>query len=214
MTPPLRLTASILSLDPPAMHAAVSAIAGELDAVQLDIMDGRFVDNATYGPEIAAIVNTTLPLDVHLMVVDPAERIAGFVAAGASHITFHAEAVPERADQERLVASIREAGCTAGIAINPETHHDAIQTMDIDMVLCMTVHPGKGGQAFIEDVLPKIRSIRSQHPDVSIQVDGGINEKTAKACIDSGANNLVIGSALFKHPDPAALLARIRHAVA
>jgi ribulose-phosphate 3-epimerase len=211
MTRTLTLTASILSLDPSLMKDEVADVAQEIDAVQLDIMDGRFVENSTYGPEIVASVGTPLPLDVHLMVVDPENWIQGFIDAGARHVTFHAEAVPERADQERLVAAIRAAGCTAGIAINPTTPFDAIQT-DVDMVLCMTVWPGKGGQAFIDDVLPKIRAIRALRPDLSIQVDGGVNEETAKACIVAGADNLVIGSALFKAADRSALLSSIRHA--
>lgn len=214
MKRPLTLTASILSLEPPRMRDAVAAIAAQLDAVQLDVMDGRFVDNETYGAEIVPVVGTSLPLDVHLMVADPSAYVDAFAEAGASHITFHAEAVPGRSDQERLVDAIRRSGCTAGIAINPSTRHDAIQTMDIDLVLCMTVQPGKGGQAFIPDVLRKIRSIRDRHPELSIQVDGGINEETAARCIEAGADNLVIGSALFTAPDPAAFLDRIRHAAA
>jgi ribulose-phosphate 3-epimerase len=211
MTLPLTLTASILSIDPSRMQEEIASVEEHIDAIQLDIMDGRFVENVTYGPEVSQNLNTRLPLDVHLMVVDPENRIKGFIDVGARHVTFHAEAVPERADQERLVAAIRAAGCTAGIAINPTTPFDAVLT-DVDMVLCMTVWPGKGGQAFIDDVLPKIRAIRTARPELSIQVDGGVNEETAKACIGAGADNLVIGSALFKAPDRVALLQRIRHA--
>lgn len=211
MTHALTLTASVLSLDPSRMKDEVATVADGIDAVQLDIMDGRFVENSTYGAEIVASVGTSSPLDVHLMVADPESMLAGFIDAGARHVTFHAEAVPERADQERIVAAIRARGCTAGIAINPTTPFDAVLA-DVDMVLCMTVWPGKGGQAFIEDVLPKIRAIRAARPDLSIQVDGGVNEETAKACIAAGADNLVIGSALFKAPDRLALLRRIRHA--
>lgn len=214
MTRPLKLTASILSIEQGRMDAEIATVAEHLDAIQLDIMDGRFVENTTYGAEITQKFHTSLPLDVHLMVSDPADRIAAFAAVPVQHITFHAEAVPGRVDQEHLVAAIRACGCTAGIAINPETPSDAIQATDIDVVLCMTVHPGKGGQAFIEDVLPKIRSIRAQHPDVSIQVDGGVNEETAAKCIEAGVDNLVIGSSLFKAADRAAFLQRIRHAAA
>ncbi len=211
MTPALTLTASILSLDPSRMKDEVADVAEAIDAVQLDIMDGHFVENSTYGAEIVRSVDTSLPLDVHLMVVDPESRIAEFIDAGARHVTFHAEAVPEQADQERLVAAIRARGCTAGIAINPTTPFDAVLT-DVDMVLCMTVWPGKGGQPFIDDVLPKISAIRAARPELSIQVDGGVNEETAKACIAAGADNLVIGSALFKAPDRSSLLSSIRHA--
>lgn len=212
MTRPLTLTASILSIDPPRMRQEIATVAEHIDAIQLDIMDGRFVNNTTYGAEVSQNLDMSVPLDAHLMVADPAARVPAFLAVPVQHITFHAEAVPNRDDQMRLVSVIRAGGCTAGIAINPETHPDAIQAMDIDMVLCMTVHPGKGGQALIPEVLEKIRSIRSRHPDVSIQVDGGVNVETAKACIDAGANNLVIGSALFNAPDRIAFLQKIRDA--
>lgn len=214
MMPSLTLTASILSLDPSRMKDEVADVAEAIDAVQLDIMDGRFVENSTYGAEIVASVGTSLPLDVHLMVVDPESRIQEFIDAGARHITFHAEAVPERADRERLVAAIRTGGATAGIAINPDTPLETIDDVvgDVDLVLAMTVWPGKGGQSFIGSVLPKIEALRRAHPGLSIQVDGGVNEETAKACIAAGADNLVIGSALFTAPDRIALLQRIRHA--
>lgn len=212
--PPLTLTASVLSLDPSRMKDEVESVAEEINAVQLDIMDGRFVENSTYGAEIVASVGTSLPLDVHLMVVDPVDRIEEFLTAGATHVTFHAEAVRETADRKALIAAIRTAGATAGIAINPDTSVDAISDVvdDVDLVLAMTVWPGKGGQAFIRSVLPKIEALRQAHPGLMIQVDGGVNEETAKACIEAGANNLVIGSALFKAPDRIAFLQRIRHA--
>ncbi len=195
------ITPSILSADFAKLQEEVDSVAPYSDWLQVDVMDGHFVPNLSFGAPVMKSIKTDLPLDVHLMVTNPAERIDEFVEAGASHITFHAEAVPERDAQERLIARIRKADCTAGIAINPESHHDIIQTMDVDLVLCMTVHPGKGGQEFIESVLPKIKSIRSQHPDLMIQVDGGINAETGKLCREAGANNLVAGSYIFKSKD-------------
>ncbi|HLD08163.1 MAG TPA: ribulose-phosphate 3-epimerase [Candidatus Peribacterales bacterium] len=195
------ITPSILSADFAKLQEEVDSIAPYSDWLQVDVMDGHFVPNLSFGAPVMKAIKTDLPLDVHLMVTNPAERIDEFVEAGASHVTFHAEAVPGRADQEHLVKVIRAKGCTAGIAINPESHHDLIQTMDIDLVLCMTVHPGKGGQQFLESVLPKIKEIRLQHPDVMIQVDGGINAETGKLCREAGANNLVAGSYIFKSKD-------------
>jgi len=195
------ITPSILSADFAKLQEEVDSIAPYSDWLQVDVMDGHFVPNLSFGAPVMKAIKTDLPLDVHLMVTNPAERIDEFVEAGASHVTFHAEAVPGRANQEHLVKVIRAKGCTAGIAINPESHHDLIQTMDIDLVLCMTVHPGKGGQQFLESVLPKIKEIRLQHPDVMIQVDGGINAETGKLCREAGANNLVAGSYIFKSKD-------------
>ena len=191
------ITPSILSADFGHLQQEVDSIEQYADWLQLDVMDGHFVPNISFGVPVVRAIKTKLPLDVHLMVTNPEDRIGEFLALNVRHITFHAEAVPKRTDQERLIAMIRKQGCTAGIAINPETVLDAIQTMDIDLVLCMTVHPGHGGQKFIESVLPKIKDLRLQHPDVMIQVDGGIDATTAPKCIAAGANNLVAGSSIF-----------------
>lgn len=216
MTRPLTLTASILSLEPGRMKDEVASVASGIDAVQLDIMDGRFVDNVTYGAEIVRSVDTTLPLDVHLMVADPDAYVGSFLAAGVAHVTFHAEAEPDTSRRKVLIAAIRNGGATAGIALNPDTPISAIDDVvdDVDLVLCMTVEPGKGGQAFIGSVLPKIEALRRAHPGLSLQVDGGVNEGTAAQCLAAGADNLVIGSALFTATDRLALLECIRHAAA
>jgi len=197
----LLITPSILSADFGRLQEEVDSVAPYSDWLQVDVMDGHFVPNVSFGAPVMKAIKTDLPLDVHLMVTNPAERIDEFVEAGASNITFHAEAVPSREDQQKLVARIRSKNCTAGIAINPETPLDAIQTMNVDLILCMTVHPGHGGQNFIKDVLPKIKDLRLQHPDAMIQVDGGINAETGKLCRDAGANNLVAGSYIFKSND-------------
>jgi ribulose-phosphate 3-epimerase len=190
----------------------VESVEPYADWLQVDVMDGHFVPNLSFGAPVLRCIKTSLLIDVHLMVSNPEARLQEFFDAGAQHITFHAEAVPGQSDQERLISLIRQHKCTAGIAINPETHHDAIQTMDVDLVLCMTVQPGKGGQAFIESVLPKIKSIRSQHPDVMIQVDGGIDAATAALCREAGANNLVSGSFIFRAKDRAAAIEALRTA--
>ena len=211
MQKPIQITASILAADLGHLQEEIDALekAG-VDAIQVDVMDGHFVPNLTFGAPLLKNLKTNLSLDIHLMVVNPAERIDEFVEIGAQNITFHAEAVPNEEDQMALVKLIRSKGCTAGIAINPETHQDAIHTLDVDMILCMTVHPGFSGQGFIADVLPKIAEIRSQHSDIQIQVDGGIDEKTAPLCIAAGATNLVSASAIFKAKDRAKMIAKLR----
>ncbi|OGJ55775.1 ribulose-phosphate 3-epimerase [Candidatus Peribacteria bacterium RIFCSPHIGHO2_02_FULL_52_16] len=205
------ITASILAADLGHLQEEIESVekAGA-DWIQVDVMDGHFVPNVSFDASDLKGIRTKLPLDIHLMVTNPAERIDAFVNLGAKHITFHAEAVPKEKDQIALVKMIRDKGCTAGIAINPETHQDAIHTMDLDMVLCMTVHPGFSGQKFIADVLPKMKEIRQQHPDVMIQVDGGIDEKTAPLCIAAGATNLVSASAIFQAKDRAKMIAKLR----
>ncbi len=207
--PKLLITPSILSADFAKLQEEVNSIAPYSDWLQVDVMDGHFVPNLSFGAPVMKAIKTDLPLDVHLMVTNPAERIDEFVEAGASHITFHAEAVPDIEDQRTLIEMIHAKGCTAGIAINPDTSLQALVPLlhapsgsaQPELVLCMTVHPGFGGQGFIENVLPKIAMLRKNHPDLMIQVDGGINEETGKMCREAGANNLVAGSYIFKSKD-------------
>lgn len=201
--PDLLITPSILSADFSKLQEEVDSVAPYSDWIQVDVMDGHFVPNISFGAPVMKWIKTDLPLDVHLMVTNPKERIQEFVEAGASHITFHAEAVADPKDQKELIKLIKSKGCTAGIAINPETGIDAIKDVvgDIDLVLCMTVNPGFGGQEFISEVLPKIEELRKSHPDLMIQVDGGINAETGKLCREAGANNLVAGSYIFGSED-------------
>lgn len=201
MSSKIIIAPSILSADFGKLQEEVKSVEAAADWLQVDVMDGHFVSNLSFGAPVLKCLKTTLPLDIHLMVSNPADRIDEFASLGVRNITFHAEAVPDRMAQQKLVEAIRSKGCTAGIAINPMTQLDAIQTMDVDLILCMTVHPGKGGQKFIADVLPKIADLRLQHPDVMIQVDGGIDDKTAPLCLKAGANNLVSGSFIFGAAD-------------
>lgn len=209
---PILIAPSILSANFGCLQDEVASIEDAADWLQLDVMDGHFVPNLSFGAPVAKWLKTKLLLDVHLMVQNPADRVSEFLAIGAKNITFHAEAVPETVDRKALITMIRAGGATAGIALNPETPITAIDDVvnDIDLVLVMSVHPGFGGQMFIDSVLQKVRDIRSAHPDRMIQIDGGIDEASAKLARDAGANNLVAGSAIFGSPDRAETITMLR----
>ncbi len=186
------------------------------DWIHIDVMDGRFVPNITFGPVVIKAVRqaTALPFDVHLMIAEPERYIEDFVDAGADRITVHAEACTHL---HRVVHMIKERGLPAGIALNPATPVSAVEHMlgDVDLLLCMTVNPGFGGQAFIPSVLPKIRELRQKlialgRPDVHIQVDGGIHRETAPLVAEAGADVLVAGNAVFGRPDRAAAIQELR----
>ena len=173
------------------------------DAIHFDIMDGHFVRNLSLSPKALAAVNrsTDMFLDVHIMVYNPYEYVEDLVKCGADQITFHFEATEDIAE---TLDFIKKCGVKAGLAFCPETSYSLIpKYLDkIDTLLLMTVNPGWGGQAFITDVLDKIQFARKTINDldlkVDIQVDGGIDEKTAKQCVEADANNLVAGTYLFK----------------
>ncbi len=168
-------------------------------AVHLDVMDGHFVPNLSYGPAVIADWRkvTDLPFDVHLMISEPGRYLDAFVAAGADSILVQMEAVPEPGD---LIARIQSHGCRAGLVINPPTPWEVVQPyLDrIDSVLVMSVMPGFGGQSFEPEVLSKVRAIRAARPDLRISMDGGINARTADQATEAGATQLVVGSATFR----------------
>ncbi len=181
---------------------------GGAQVLHLDIMDGHFVPNITYGFTIveAARRITDLPLDVHLMITDPARYVSRFVEAGAALVSVHIEAVP---DPRSVLDQIRECGAAAGLVLNPPTPLSAVEAylVHCDFVLAMTVMPGYGGQEFDATVLPKIRDLRRLLPaEVLIEVDGGINAQTIGTCAAAGAEMFVTGSAVFRTPDYAASL--------
>jgi ribulose-phosphate 3-epimerase len=200
------ISASILSADFKHLAAqlAESEAAGT-DWFHIDVMDGQFVPNLTMGPFIvdACRQSTSLPLDVHLMIETPEKLVDAFANAGADRLTIHVEAAQ---DLEGTLRQIRELGLRASIALSPDTPAEAAEPALnlVDMVLVMTVHPGYSGQAFIPEMLPKIRQIRAMldkvNPDASLQVDGGINALTLPLVLEAGANVFVAASAIYKHP--------------
>jgi ribulose-phosphate 3-epimerase len=212
----IKIAPSALSADFARLADSIKAVeeAGA-DLIHLDIMDGHFVPNITFGPGVVAAIRkvTRLPLDVHLMITDPAMFIPRFAESGADYITVHLESGPHL---HRNIQSIKKLNIKAGVSLNPHTSIIQITEIlgDIDLLLLMSVNPGFGGQEFIERTLEKIRVARrlidSAKYNCVIEIDGGINDKTGKQCIEAGADILVAGNYVFKSNDFKAAIASLR----
>jgi ribulose-phosphate 3-epimerase len=199
-----RIAPSILAADFGRLREQVrDVVDAGARVIHVDIMDGHFVPPLSMGPQaVSALRDFHVLLDVHLMVERPERHIADFAAAGASNIVVHAEATPHL---HYAVQAIREAGCTAGVALTPSTPVEALAEVrgELWSALCMTVNPGWGGQAFIPASLDKIARLRALiGPDVELEVDGGIDAETAGPCAEAGATLFVAGTSVFGSDDP------------
>jgi ribulose-phosphate 3-epimerase len=210
----VKIAPSILSADFAALADEVARVeVGGPDQLHVDVMDGRFVPNITIGPVVVEALRkrTRLPLDVHLMIVEPERYVGDFIAAGADMITVHAEACPHL---QRVLGQIREAGAKAGVALNPATPPEVLDYVldELDLVLVMSVSPGFGGQTFIPSAYVKVRRIKEMlgARPVEVSVDGGVKLDHVRPLAESGATVLVAGSAVFGAPDPAAVVREMK----
>ena len=216
MTHNILIAPSLLAADFARLGEEARAVeAAGADWLHLDVMDGHFVPNITFGPLVVKALrpHTKLPLDVHLMIAPADPYLEAFAEAGADHIAIHPESGPHL---HRSLQKIRSLGKKAGVVLNPSTPVDSVQwVMDlVDIIMVMTVNPGFGGQAFLSSQLPKVAELRrmidATGRDIRLQIDGGVTPKTARPLIEAGADTLVAGSAVYGTPDYAAAISAIR----
>jgi ribulose-phosphate 3-epimerase len=214
----MKIAPSILSADFGALGEDIARVeSAGADLLHVDVMDGRFVPNITIGPVVVEAIRkrTRLPLDVHLMIVEPERYLADFARAGADTLTVLAEACPHL---NRTLAQIRELGARAGVALNPATPPDVLEYVldDLDLVLVMSVNPGFGGQQFIPSAYGKVHRVRAMlgTRPADVSVDGGVKLEHVRPLAEQGASVLVAGSAIFGAADPADMVKKMRNAAA
>jgi ribulose-phosphate 3-epimerase len=213
--PKIQILPSVLAANAGRLEEeCIRAEAAGADGLHLDIMDGHFVKNLSMGPSVVRMARevVNIPLSVHLMVTNPELYAQAFVDAGADTVLIHVEA---RCEPRAVLKKIRETGTRAGITLNPETPAASVfDLLDaVDEVLCMTVHPGFGGQAFIPEVLPKIAEIRARAPGLDLSVDGGLDDDTAAQSAVRGANVFLVGTSLFRSADMAQSIKTLRERI-
>ena len=213
--PRLQLSPSVLTADFARMGDEVRSVAPYVDWFHLDVMDGHYVDNITFGTSTVEAINNSVdqPLHVHLMIEDPGKYAEGFVKAGADRVSFHPETTPE---PREVIERIRSLGAGVGLAVHPDVGLAAVAPYldELDVVLMMTVRPGFGGQPFLEEVVPEVKRakemVQSGGHRAEIEVDGGVNLTTVDRAVEAGGEILVAGSAVFDGVDPVAAAARMR----
>lgn len=213
----IKIAPSMLSADFARLAEDVKDVEqGGADLLHIDIMDGHFVPNLTFGPDVVKALrkHTALPFDVHLMVKNPEDYVEAFAAIGTEYFTFHAEATPH---MHRLVQTIKAHGMKAGISLNPSTPVATLEDIacDLDMILIMSVNPGFGGQKFIPQALRKIKKAKAlfayvNRKDAVVEVDGGVNADTIEGVREAGVDIVVAGSAVFGAEDRAAMIKMLR----
>ena len=215
----LKIAPSILAADFLDLKREVELVNENADLLHVDVMDGTFVPNISFGfPLVEAMAKVvTVPMDVHLMIVNPDKYVERFARAGASLISFHLEAAQQAGkDPSGIIAMIQDCGCKAGLVINPDVPVESLfpYLEEADFFLIMSVFAGFGGQKFIEESLGRISTLRremeSRGIDKDIEVDGGVSAENSRALIDAGATMLVAGSSVFKAEDPAEAIAQLR----